>query len=48
VTCCGKLLLYPGYPGDRRLFADSSLPDYEEAAAALLEQRVRGFLDNLG
>src|SRR5207244_5099745 len=28
------------YPGDRHLFADSSLPDYDQEAAALLEQRV--------
>lgn len=28
------------YPGDRHLFADSSLPDYDEGAAKLLEQRV--------
>ena len=32
------------YPGDRHLFADSSLPDYDEAAATLLEQRVLAFL----
>lgn len=32
------------YPGDRHLFADSSLPDYDEAAASLLEQRVLAFL----
>jgi dienelactone hydrolase len=32
------------YPGDRHLFADSSLPDYDEAAAALLTERVLGFL----
>lgn len=32
------------YPGDRHLFADSSLPDHERAAADLLLQRVRGFL----
>lgn len=32
------------YPGDRHLFADSSLPDYDESAAALLEQRVLAFL----
>ena len=36
------------YPGDRHLFADSSLPDYEEAAATLLEQRVRRFLEEVG
>jgi dienelactone hydrolase len=33
------------YPGNRHLFADSSLSDYDEAAAALLKQRVLGFLD---
>jgi dienelactone hydrolase len=32
------------YPGDRHLFTDSSLPDYDEAAAALLRQRVLDFL----
>jgi dienelactone hydrolase len=32
------------YPGDRHLFADSSLPDYDEAAAALVEERVLAFL----
>ena len=32
------------YPGDRHLFADSSLPDYDEGAATLLKQRVLGFL----
>ena len=32
------------YPGDRHLFADSSLPDYDESAATLLEQRVLAFL----
>ena len=35
------------YPGDRHLFADRSLPDYDEAAATLLEQRVLSFLDNV-
>ena len=34
------------YRGDRHLFADRSLPDYDEAAAALLEQRVLAFLEN--
>jgi len=34
------------YPGDRHLFADSSLPDYDEGAAKLLVQRVLSFLDN--
>lgn len=32
------------YPGDRHLFADSSLPDYDEAAAELLQGRVLEFL----
>jgi dienelactone hydrolase len=35
------------YPGDRHLFADNSLPDYDESAATLLKQRVRSFLDNV-
>ena len=35
------------YPGDRHLFADSSLPDYAEGAAKLLTQRVLRFLDNI-
>jgi dienelactone hydrolase len=36
------------YPGDRHLFADHSLPDYNEGAARLLEERVLGFLDDVG
>ena len=39
-----KLFLYPG---DRHLFADNSLPAYDESAATLLEQRVLSFLDNV-
>jgi dienelactone hydrolase len=35
------------YPGDRHLFTDSSLPDYDERATTLLTQRVLGFLDDL-
>ncbi|GIH91633.1 dienelactone hydrolase family protein [Planobispora siamensis] len=35
------------YPGDGHLFADSSLPDYDEGAAALLTERVLGFLDRV-
>jgi len=35
------------YPGDRHLFADSSLPDYDESAATLLKQRVLAFLAGL-
>ncbi len=33
------------YPGDRHLFADSSLPSYDADAAALLTRRVLKFLD---
>lgn len=33
------------YPGDRHLFADRSLPSYDAPAAALLGERVLGFLD---
>lgn len=36
------------YPGDRHLFADSSLPDYEEGAATLLKERVLAFLATIG
>jgi dienelactone hydrolase len=32
------------YPGDRHLFADSSLPDYDETAAQQLMQRVLALL----
>ena len=35
------------YPGDRHLFADDSLPGYDEGATTLLKQRVLGFLDHL-
>jgi dienelactone hydrolase len=35
------------YPGDRHLFADNSLPDYDESAATLLKRRVLSFLDNI-
>lgn len=35
------------YPGDRHLFADGSLPDYEEKAAAELKERVLVFLKNV-
>ena len=35
------------YPGDRHLFADNSLPDYDEGAAKLLKQRVLSFLDTI-
>jgi len=36
------------YPGEEHLFADSSLPAYDAAAAALLTERVLAFLDALG
>lgn len=32
------------YPGDQHLFADASLPSYDEEAAALLTQRVLDFV----
>jgi dienelactone hydrolase len=35
------------YPGDGHLFADSSLPDYDKNAAALLQRRVRDLLGDL-
>ena len=38
----GELFLYPG---DRHLFADSSLADYDPKAAAQLTQRVLDFLE---
>jgi len=33
------------YPGDRQLFADRSLADYDEAAARTLRERVLSFLE---
>lgn len=36
------------YPGEEHLFADSSLPAYDAAAAALLSERVLAFLDTVG
>ncbi|WP_328538472.1 dienelactone hydrolase family protein [Streptomyces sp. NBC_00344] len=35
------------YPGDRHLFADSSLPDHEPIAAGLLLRRVLDFLGSV-
>jgi dienelactone hydrolase len=35
------------YPGDRHLFADSSLPDYDAKATALFTERVLSFLNNI-
>jgi dienelactone hydrolase len=36
------------YPGAAHLFADSSLPDYDPAAAALLLERSLEFLARVG
>jgi dienelactone hydrolase len=36
------------YPGDGRLIADSSAPDYDEEAALRLKKRVLEFLDRAG
>jgi dienelactone hydrolase len=36
------------YPGARHLFTDDSLPDYDESAATLVEQRVLRFLADVG
>jgi dienelactone hydrolase len=33
------------YPGDRHLFTDRSLPDYDERAAGLVMERALGFLE---
>ena len=35
------------YPGDRHLFADSSLADYDEKAAEQLKERVLAFLKSV-
>jgi dienelactone hydrolase len=35
------------YPGDKHLFADSSLPSYDADAAALVVKRSRDFLDRV-
>ena len=45
LTWAAELFLYPG---NKHLFADPSLPDYDEPAAALLMQRVLGFLASTG
>jgi len=42
-ACDAELFLYAG---DGHLFADSSLPDYDAAASALLTERVLAFLDD--
>ncbi len=41
----GELFLYPG---DGHLFADSSLNDFDEEAAALLKKRILAFLAGVG
>ena len=35
------------YPGNQHLFADKSLPSYDERAASLLTERVLAFLGRL-
>jgi dienelactone hydrolase len=35
------------YPGDAHLFADSSLADYDESAAARMKERVLAFLQGV-
>jgi dienelactone hydrolase len=40
----GELFLYPG---DRHLFADTSLADYDEDAARVLKERTLSFLDRV-
>jgi dienelactone hydrolase len=35
------------YPGDRHLFADESLRDYDESAATLLKRRVLAFMQGV-
>jgi len=41
----GELFLYPG---EKHLFADNSLPDFDEEAASVLKQRALEFLDSIG
>jgi dienelactone hydrolase len=36
------------YSGDKHLFVDNSLPDYDEAAATQVKQEVLSFLDAVG
>jgi dienelactone hydrolase len=36
------------YPGGGHLFADASLSEFDEEAATLLNERIRGFLDAVG
>jgi dienelactone hydrolase len=43
-SACAELFLYHG---NEHLFADSSLPEYDPASAALLTERVLAFLDQI-
>jgi dienelactone hydrolase len=36
------------YPGNRHLFADNSLSDFDQEAAALLKKRALAFLEAVG
>ncbi|MCP3992627.1 MAG: dienelactone hydrolase family protein, partial [bacterium] len=36
------------YDGNKHLFADASLPSYDEVAATLLTRRVLDFLNGVG
>ena len=36
------------YPGDRHLFMDNSLPEYDDGAARLVMQRVLALLEEIG
>jgi dienelactone hydrolase len=36
------------YPGDRHLFADETLPDFDREAARLLTERALAFLRRVG
>jgi dienelactone hydrolase len=36
------------YPGDKHLFIDDSIPDYDEAAATLVKERVLSFVAGIG
>ena len=35
------------YPGDKHLFSDTSLPDYDETATTIVLQRVLAFLEQV-
>jgi dienelactone hydrolase len=46
VASAGRAELFL-YPGKEHLFADSSLPSYDQAAASLLTRRTLDFLDGI-